>query len=179
MFENEEWQVIEELPHYMISSHGRVKHIDRIEARTVQVNERGFPVILLSSRNTATRYMRQINHLVAKAFLAPPLYSDCTAVWHKDGDLQNCHYSNLRWETRSHVLEWNEMHRSGRPLSNTPPVKNNRTGEIYKDAYDCAMAEGVLESYIRDRVEKQGSSLYDDNARYRYVPDSEIERNLR
>lgn len=179
MFENEEWRVIEEFPHYLISSHGRVKHKDRPNVRKVTVNERGFPVILLSSATSPTRYLRQINKLVALAFLPTPIYTDNTSIWHKDGNLQNCHYSNLMWERRDRVLEWNEMHRLGTPRFDTPPVKNNRTGEIYKDAFDCAIQEGVLESSIVWRIEKQASSLYDEKSRYRYVTDAEVERFLR
>lgn len=178
MFENEEWRPIEEFPHYVISSHGRVKHTDRTNARKVTINERGFPVILLSSATSPTRYLRQINKLVALAFLPPPLYHDSTAIWHKDGDLRNCYVDNLMWERRDRVLEWNEMHRQGRPKFTTPAVKNNRTGEIYKDAYDCAIHEGVLESSIVWRIERQSSSLYDESARYRYVPNAEVERHL-
>lgn len=178
MFEDEEWLPITEFPHYFISSHGRVKHTIRINARKITVNERGFPVILLSSATSPTRYLRQINKLVALAFLPPPFYTDDTAIWHKDGNLQNCHYTNLKWERRDRVLEWNEMHRSGTPKFETPAVKNNRTGDIYKDAYDCAMQEGLLESSVVWRIERQSPSLYDEKARYRYVPDLEIERNL-
>jgi hypothetical protein len=177
MYENEEWRRIEEFPHYYVSSYGRVRHENRTEPRKITINERGFPVILLSSATSPTRYLRQVNKLVAKAFLRPPLYDEYTAVWHKDGDLSNCHYENLMWERRDRVLEWNEMHRSG-PLFNTPPVKNNRTGEIYKDAFDCAIHENELESVIVWKIEKQSSSLYDENARYRYVPDAEVERGL-
>lgn len=179
MFVDEEWRPVDEFPHYLISNYGRVKHIYRTNARKVTVNERGFPVILLSSATSPTRYLRQINKLVAIAFLPPTLYRENTAIWHKDGDLRNCHVSNLMWERRDKVLEWNEMHRSGEPRYNTPAVKNNRTGEIYKDAYDCAMQEGILESSIVWRIEEQAESIYDENARYRYVLDAEIERHLR
>jgi hypothetical protein len=150
-----------------------------MEARKVTINERGFPVVLLSSRTSPTRYLRQINVLVAEAYLPPPLWEDCTSVWHKDGDLANCRADNLRWERRDRVLEWNDMHRRGEPQYTTPPVKNNRTGEIYKDAYDCAMQEGVLESHIVWRIEKQSGSLFDESARYRYVPDYEIDNHVR
>lgn len=178
MFEDEEWKTMQEFPHYQISTHGRVKHKGRTDARTIRVNEKGFPVVLLSSKTSPTRYLRQVNKLVAIEFLPKPLYSDSTAIWHKDGDLTNCHYSNLMWERRDRVLEWNQMHRTGRPRFTTQPVKNNRTGEIYKDAYDCGIHEGTLESSIIWRIEKQSSSIYDDNARYRYVSDAEIERHL-
>jgi len=179
MYESEEWKTIQEFPHYQISSYGRVKHVHRDYIRKNTINERGFPVVLLSSATSPTRYLRQVNKLVALAFLPSPLYADSTAIWHKDGDLSNCYVKNLMWERRDRVLEWNEMHRRGTPLFDTPAVKNNRTGEIYKDAYDCAIHEGMLESSIVWRIEKQASSLYDESARYRYVPDLEIERHLR
>lgn len=179
MFENEKWRPIREFPHYVISDYGRVKHQNRIDARKVTINERGFPVVLLSSATSPSRYLRQVNKLVAIAFLPPPLFADSTAIWHKDGDLSNCKADNLMWDRRDRVIEWNEMHRSGRPKYTTPAVKNNRTGEIYKDAYDCAIQEGQLESTVIWRIEKQAESVYDERARYRYVPAEEVERYLR
>lgn len=178
MFQDEEWKQIKDFPNYYVSSYGRVKHKDRINARKITINKKGFPVILLSDSDSPTRYLRQVNKLVAQAFLPKPLYDDATAIWHKDGDLTNCHYKNLMWDRRDRVLEWNEMHRTGRPKYKTPPVKNNRTGEIYKDAYDCAINEGELESVILFKIERQASSMYNESERYRYVPDAEIERSL-
>jgi hypothetical protein len=179
MLNDEEWKPIEEFPHYEISSYGRVKHRDRNYVRKITINERGFPVVLLSSATSSTRYLRQINKLVALTFLPRPVWDDAIAVWHKDGDLSNCYVDNLMWERRDRVLEWNNMHRRGEPQFDTQAVKNNRTGEIYKDAYDCAIHEGLLESTIVWRIERQSSSMYDEAARYRYVPDSEIEHNVR
>jgi hypothetical protein len=171
MFEGEVWHEIEELPHYHISSHGRVKHVERNEVRKLSVNEKGFPVVLLSSKTSATRYLRQVNKLVAQAFLPPPQFSNETAVWHIDGNLLNCRADNLRWEMRARVLEWNEMHRNLTPRFTTPRVKNNRTGIVYENAFECGMAEGMLESAIVWRVERQARHMEDDSARYRYVFD--------
>jgi hypothetical protein len=179
LHDDEEWLPIEEFPHYSISNYGRIRHQDRTYPRKITINERGFPVVLLLSATSPTRYLRQINKLVATTFLPMPAWRDANSVWHKDGDLSNCHVDNLMWERRDRVLEWNEMHRRSAPLYETPPVKNNRTGEIYKDAYDCAMQEGVLESSIVWRIEKQASGVYDESARYCYVPNSEIERYLK
>jgi NUMOD4 motif len=179
LHEDEEWRTLAEFPHYLISSYGRVRHQDRTYPRRITVNERGFPVILLSSATSATRYLRQINKLVATTFLPTPAWSDTNSVWHKDGDLSNCHVDNLMWERRDRVLEWNEMHRRGEPQYDTPPVMNNRTGEVYKDAYDCAMQEGILESTVVWRIENQANGVYDESARYRYVPNLEMSGNLR
>lgn len=169
MFENEEWRVIEELPHYSISNYGRVKRDGAIEARKVSVSDKGFPIVTLFGKDSKTRYLRQINKLVAEAFLQPPFYENETAVWHIDGDLSNCNSENLKWEMRSRVLEWNEMHRSRKPQFPTPRVKNNRTGRIYANAFECGMEEGMIESSVVFRVEKQARHMEDDNARYRYI----------
>lgn len=175
MFENEEWRIIEDLPHYSISNYGRVKHQNTIEARKVSISDKGFPVVTLYGADSKTRYLRQVNKLVADAFV--PGYNTIdestgdlrNAVWHIDGDLTNCSADNLLWETRSRVLEWNDMHRLHIPRYSTPKVRNNRTGVIYENAFHCAMAEGELESKIVWRIEKQARSFQDDSARYRYV----------
>lgn len=169
MFENEKWRIIEEFPNYSISNYGRVKNKNRHEARKVSINDRGFPIVVLFKQDSKTRYLRQINRLVADAFLRPPLYDEDNAVWHIDGDLSNCSADNLKWETRAHVLEWNEMHRSKEPRIRTPRVRNNRTGEEYANAFECGMAEGELESKIVWRIEKQALRMDDDDARYRYL----------
>ena len=182
MFENEEWRVIEEFPNYLISQYGRVRHKDRNEVRKVALNNKGFPIIVLWLEDNPTRYLRQINVLVAKAFLDPPMFDDNSRfpqnqIWHKDGDLKNCYYENLMWETRPRVLEWNEMHRRGRPTIPTPKVRNNRTGVTYDSAYACAIAEGKLESEICWRVERQARHTEDPLARYMYIyRDSEMAR---
>lgn len=172
MFEDEEWLPIKDFPHYLISNYGRVKHTDRIMARRVGVNERGFPVITLQSGDSDTRYLRQVNKLVADAFLPPPTFDPkrgTAAVWHIDGDLTNCNADNLKWELRTYVLEWNEMHRGRTSFKQIGKVKNNQTGVIYDNTYECAMAEGELESKIIWRIEQQARDLEDDNARYRYI----------
>ena len=172
MFEDEDWRVIEEFPNYVVSNYGRVKHINHVMARKVNVNKQGFPVVLLSIPGDATHYMRQVNKLVANAFLPPPDIDPrdgMPAVWHIDGDLSNCNADNLRWDTRSHVIEWNEMHRGKTAFKQLGRVKNNQTGAIYANTYECAMAEGELESKIIWRIEKQARHIEDDDAKYRYL----------
>lgn len=175
MFENEEWRQIEDFPHYLISNYGRVKREGKVEARQVSVSDKGFPVVTLYGRDSKTRYLRQINKLVADAFVPKPAFDDpqrpSNAVWHIDGDLTNCRAENLMWDTRARVIEWNEMHRTGRPQWKTPRVRNNRTGAVYENAYECGMAEGETESKILWRIEKQARHEYDEAARYCYLRD--------
>lgn len=176
MFQNELWAEISEFPHYSVSNYGRIKHKDRDLARKLTVNERGFVVIQLLSATSSSRYLRQVNVLVAKAFLPQPEYVDYNSVWHIDGDLKNCRAENLRWEMRSRVLEWNEMHRTGQPRYTTPAVMNNETETLYANAFECALAEGTTESRIMWFVEKQAAGWQDTNAKYCYVFENEVER---
>lgn len=162
MFENEQWREIRDFPHYHVSNYGRVKHVDRVEARKISINDRGFPIIVLYGADGKTRYLRQINQLVADAFLSPATFNDETSVWHVDGDVTNCRAENLKWETRSRVLEWNEMHRTGRSQYNSGPVRNTRTGKEYADVYECAMDEGRTEGDIFHRADR-------GNPRYEWI----------
>jgi hypothetical protein len=169
MIEEEEWKVIEEFPRYMVSNLGDVKHIDRHEPRKISVNNKGFPIVVLFGQDSKTRYLRQINKLVASAFLRPTTFHDETAVWHIDGDLLNCRADNLKWALRSHVLEWNEMHRSRVPKFKTPHIRDNQTGEIFSNALECGLANGELESKVLWRIERQARNTTDPEARYMYV----------
>lgn len=162
MHENEVWHIIHEFPNYMISDHGRVKNVASVAERKIAINDRGFPIIVLYGRNggeSKTRYLRQINKLVAEAFLPLPTYDDENSIWHIDGNLENCRADNLRWETRGRVLEWNEMNRTGQHHYEDRAVLNVRTGKKYSSPFECAMDEGRLESEIAVRANK-GSPRY-------------------
>lgn len=149
MFENEEWLPIERLDHYFISNLGRVKHQNRPDkALKVSINDRGFPIVVLYGKDSKTRNLRQINKLVAEAFLDPPIYPDMIAVWHIDGSFTNCAADNLRWETRGRVLAWNEQQRICAPRFQTGRVFNGHNGETYENAYECAKDIGELEDTI-------------------------------
>lgn len=177
MFENEEWRPVEEFPKYLVSTHGRIKHEGRVAPRRTSVNEKGFPTVVLFGLDSHTRYVRHVNRIVATAFVPNVVVKDQNLfgladqdhIWHKDGDLLNCHSENLMWATRTAVYEWNRMWREKTAAFKTPPVKNNMTGDIYANAFECGLVEGELESKIVWRIEKQAATMYDDTARYRYM----------
>jgi len=167
MYDEEIWAPINGFPTYAISNLGNIKHVGEREVlRKTAVNHQGFPTIVLF--RDSMRYSRHVNKLVAEAFCAEPQYRDETAIWHVDGNLENCRADNLRWDRRDRVLEWNEMHRRSYPKYNTPKVQNNRTGQIYVNAYELALAEGILESTVIGHIERYPDE-HADRARYRYV----------
>ena len=160
------WAPIEDFDLYEVSNYGQIRHIDR-QPRKLYLNPQGFPTVVLFMGEVKTRYVRQVNKLVLTAFGQPPERRDQNAVWHKDGNLENCHINNLIWDRRDRVLQWNDMHRTGQPKYRTPPVMVNRTGEIYANAFECALAEGTIEASIIGHIERFGD--YVDRAKYKYV----------
>lgn len=166
----EHWVLIDDFPRYAVSSYGRIKNTVRLNSRKISLNNSGFPIIVLFGEDRKTRYVRHINRLVANAFLPKPTYEDENQVWHRDGDLLNCHVDNLKWDTRPRVIEWNRMHREQKPKYNTPLVRSSKTDKTYRNAFDCAMDEGVLESTVIWFIEGLADQ-FDPTARYSYVKD--------
>lgn len=162
MNDEEIWRVIEEFPDYMVSNYGRVIHKDRPNTpRTQAINHQGFPnLVLFKKEHPGARYLRQINKLVATTFLPDPP-SKLTAVWHLDGDFLNCHVSNLKWDLRARVLEWNEMNRDHIPKFRTGRVRDNRSGLEYENALELALHVGATETEIVRRIEAYPAHLRD------------------
>lgn len=165
----EVWLTVEEFPEYLVSNLGAIRHKDRPEAdRKIAPNHRGFPTLALFKPPHKNRYVRQLNKLVANAFLAPPRYSDQTSVWHIDGDLLNCRADNLKWERRDRVLEWNEMNRGGAPRYTTPKVLHRESGMVFANALECGLYFGETESTVVAHIERY-NAMYVDRAKYSYV----------
>lgn len=169
MIHQEDWRPVDGFPDYQVSNLGRVIHTDRPNTtRKTSVNHQGFPtLVLFHKEHPGARYLRQVNKLVARAFLGPPPQR-MDSVWHLDGDLQNCQADNLKWDMRARVLEWNDMHRTGEPKYRTKRVMENKTGRVFANAYECAINVGEIETAIVTHIEKYPPQ-YADRARYRYV----------
>lgn len=168
MIHQEEWREIEGFPLYEVSNLGRIRNAKANQIRKTQLNHQGFPTLVLYNTPDPTRYVRQLNKLVATAFLPQPDTSDMTSVWHLDGDLENCAADNLKWDRRDRVLEWNEMHRVRQPRLRTPDVMDNSSGRVYTSAFECGLAVGDIESAVVAHIERYPDHLA-DRAKYRYV----------
>lgn len=166
--QNEVWTTINDFPNYEVSSLGNVRNIDTKELRKAQLNHRGFPTLTLYNSPDPSRYVRQVNKLVAEHFCTPPRYSNENAVWHIDGDLTNCHASNLKWDLRPRVLEWNDMCRDGTPKLKTPRILHNASGRIFDSAFEVGLFVGDTETSVVRHIENYPPH-YADRARYRYV----------
>lgn len=168
--DSEEWRMIPDFPKYQVSSLGRIKNLSTNAIRQARPNHQGFPTLVLYKAENPTRYVRQVNLLVAQTFLDPPDHHTMNSVWHKNGDLGDCRVTNLKWDTRSRVTEWNQMWRDNTPRLRTPRIMVNKTGRIFENAFECGKYVGELEGAVVNHIE-HFPPQHAHNARFRYVED--------
>lgn len=166
-FENEEWKDILGYEGYMISNYGRVKHLAK------RYNK--YHIIKPSPNKNSNRYYValykdnkckniQVAHLVAHAFVNG-YDNEHNTVNHKDGNVQNNHYSNLEWisQSENNKHSYSELKR---------PIVNKKTYQFssikYKGKYEfktvAALARfiGKSETQVRrylDEPEKHEIKL--------------------
>lgn len=97
--------------YYEISSHGRVKSLERTIIRKDGIFHRRKERILTNVENQKTHYIQvmlichkryklfYIHRLVGQAFVENP--NNYKIITHLDGDLNNNNADNLRWVSRS------------------------------------------------------------------------------
>ena len=166
--DSEEWRLIQDFPKYSISSLGRIQNVATKSIRSVRNNHQGFPTLVLYKQDNPTRFVRQVNMLVAQQFLDEPEHRNMTSVWHINGNFEDCRAVNLKWDTRARVMEWNRMWRDGTPQLRTPKVMINGSGRVFNNAYECGLYVSDLETAIVSHIENYPAQ-YADRARYRYV----------
>lgn len=110
---NEEWRAVIGFEGiYEVSSLGRLRSVDRLDARGYRQRGkllspapdlRGYPVAHL--RKNRKNIFKKLHHLVCFAFLGPPpgpicIGPGCWEVNHKDGNKANAAVTNLEYVTR-------------------------------------------------------------------------------
>lgn len=100
--DEENWKPINGYPNYEISNHGNVRlTADKKLLSPYIAGKQGLRQVKLSSAVGSIRRARTVHVLVAEHFL--PGYEPGYVIEHKDRDLQNNHWSNLKidWYRRS------------------------------------------------------------------------------
>lgn len=105
MVEDEEWRVIPDFEDYEVSNHGNVRRKSTQKLRKIAIGATGQAVIVFTRPGSKKQYMRQVNRLVAEAFLPREDNLPTTIVTHKDHDKTNCHVDNLAWYNKPVRLE--------------------------------------------------------------------------
>lgn len=99
-----QWKQSISFPSYEISECGHLRRAQTGRMRKPYSTTRGYPAYCLRrpDRGNVTAHAHV---LVAEAFIGPKPF-DGAEVCHKDGDKNNAHFTNLRWDThKSNVAD--------------------------------------------------------------------------
>lgn len=132
----EQWSVVESIPTYAVSTHGRVKHIRLNRELTPHKDSYGYFCVNLS--HNGILYRKRIHRLVAEAFFTDDAFGK--EIYHNDGDKSNNFYENLRYR--------NSGGAPGRLRKDVVPVVLTvfeivETGERFHSIRECAKATGM------------------------------------
>lgn len=148
--QEEVWREILEFPGYSVSNTGLVRNDDfgkdhLVRLMTQHVNQRG--IVNVSFNRRGRQYKRSVTVLVATAFImtARPLAFD-TPI-NLDGDRLNNRVENLLWRPRWYATEYFQQFRY-HPLGINHLVQEFKTGEVFRNSWEAALAFGLLDREI-------------------------------
>ncbi len=138
----EEWREIEGFPDYAVSNYGEVKRISTGRILAYKVNQYG--VVYVGLMRSYKQRQRSVALLVANAFL--DRHSDVldTPI-NLDGDRHNNRVDNLAWRPRWYAVKYNRQFRERYPNPIDEPIGDLKTHEIWRNSFECAIANGLLE----------------------------------
>lgn len=148
----EEWREIEGYEGlYWVSNRGRVKsaagksnHKKEIILRGFGARKGGYQAVWLYNGHTKVAY--PISRLVASAFL--PRKDSETIVVHKDGNNKNNKVNNLKWMSRSGLLNSISDEKGRYYKTATRKVKCIETNKVYCSLQEAARDVGGYSSCI-------------------------------
>lgn len=114
---------------YEVSDHGNVRSLDRWttgpsgkcrrrygKAMKINLKRGHYPMVQLCNNGTVRG--KSVHRLVASAFIGVPENAEELHVCHYDGDRENNHVSNLRWDTAA--ANYLDQIRHGRDTASRP-----------------------------------------------------------
>lgn len=152
----EEWRdVVGYEGYYQVSTHGRVRSVDRFDDRGFHQrscilksndNGKGYRTVGLTKKSKGKRV--KVHRLVAQAFIPNP--ENKPFVNHKDETRDNNNVDNLEWVTHKENINYGK-HNEKVAKANSIPIKviyQDNTYEIWESATIFAKENGFQQAYI-------------------------------
>lgn len=142
MSDNDEWRPINGFPDYLVSPQGMILSHKTDHILSGSRTQQGHVKVNLYKKGVL--FTRNVNHLVARAYLDRPQRSDFTSVIHLDGDKTNLAALNLMWRPRYFAVkyhlqfEYDYYHRA------SVAIKDIKTGEVYSRIQKAVVQHGLL-----------------------------------
>lgn len=138
----ETWRPLAAYPDYEISTAGSIRSFRTRKMLTPTFNQQGYHKVKL--RFEGADYTRQVNQLVAEAFLPPPPRRDFVSVIHLDGDKTNNHFTNLMWRPKYFATRYYQQFRNPAWHQWRIPVIDVKSGRTYETVQLAAVEHGLI-----------------------------------
>ena len=174
----EEWRISMEFPSYEVSNYGTIRRIsDGLVMSQSKLQSGDLKVTLTTPMGG--RRTRLVKRIVADSFVRYENRINDTTVIQLDNSKDNCCAWNLMWRPRWFAWKYAAQFNLDIPDHVlTVPIKNTRTGEVYRSILSCAMTEGMLMEDIL-RSAETWAIVYPTRAIYQYLNDErEPPRNI-
>jgi hypothetical protein len=100
-----EWRAIAKTPHYEVNDVGEIRNAKYDRILTPSKNQFGHLKVNLPTPEGKIR-TRQVNHIVAEAFIPEPNRDDFISIIHLNGDKTNCAAVNMQWRPRYFAIRY-------------------------------------------------------------------------
>jgi len=138
---DEEWDQIDEFPDYSVSSFGRIRNDIRDAPVCTSLTLQG--AVKVGLMKGGVQYTRSVKVIVAERFVPQtnPMFN--TPI-HLDCDQQNNRASNLVWRPRWFAWKYAQQLVDIEHYYGSKPIMNLKTGVVYANVVEAAMANGLL-----------------------------------
>jgi len=143
---DEQWLDVAGYPNYEVSNLGQLRSKKSGNLLHPSKNQHGHLKVNLAYEGRVKT--RQLNRLVAEAFLETPHRSDFISVIHIDGDKTNCAASNLAWRPRYFAIRYHLQFETALWKENHTKIIETKTGRIYNTIQEAVLEHGLIMSEI-------------------------------
>ncbi len=143
------WEIIPEFPAYLVSDRGTIQRRSDTMVMSVSMTPEGNLKVGLTVDKH--QHHRSVARLVAEAYLPPPINAAFDTPIHLDGNKRNCRVENLMWRPRWFAVRYHQQFKhyiKYGPLIDLP-IRNRETGSSYKNSWDLATTEGLLDRDVQ------------------------------
>jgi hypothetical protein len=136
----EGWIPLRDYPGYSGNGLGQIRNDKRDRILSNVVSQSGHVYVGLIYNGVQVK--RSVAKLITEAFLPTPKQRHFTTPIHLNGELSDCHVSNLLLRPRWFAMRFTQQFK--RPQPEHAPVRNKLTGMVYQDCWPLVMGFGLL-----------------------------------
>lgn len=142
---DEIWKRLDDFPKYEVSTYGNVRY--EATGAILRLFENKDGVVHVGLMKDGSQRRRSVAKLVCQTFM-PQLYPAHDTPICLNGDRWDMHIDNLVWRPRWFAVKYNKQFKEKPQYRISRPIRSVKTGEMYRDTWDCATKNGLLEKDI-------------------------------